>query len=147
MKIINRRAKQDFLLLEKFEAGISLAGPEVKSVKVGRLRLEEAFVRIKAGEAWLYNAQISPYTQAGRAKIDSSRPRKLLLHKNQILYLDQKVKQKKLTIIPITCYTTASGKIKLEIALARGKKKYEKRQALKKKDIEREIARELKNLV
>ena len=143
MKVINRRARRDYELLEKLEAGISLSGPEVKSVKEGKIRLEEAFVRIRDGEAWLYNARIHPYRFADTKELDASRPRRLLLHKKEILALSQKIKQKRLTIVPVACYTRGRT-VKLEIALARGKKKYEKRQALKKKDIEREIEQELR---
>jgi SsrA-binding protein len=138
MKIFNRRAKYDYNLLEKFEAGVALTGAEVKSVKSGHIRLEEAFVRISAGEAWLYNAHIHPYPFADNRGYDSYRTRKLLLRKNELLKLQQQTTQKGLTIVPVSCYTKGN-KIKLEIALAKGKKKYEKREAIKKKDWRREL--------
>jgi len=146
VKVFNRRARRDYHLLEKVEAGVSLTGPEVKSVREGKIRLEEAFVRIRKGEAWLFNAQVHPYRFADTKDFDRSRPRRLLLHKKEILSLEQKIKKKRLTIVPVSCYTRGR-RVKLEIALARGKKKYEKRQALKKKDIEREIERQTRGKI
>jgi len=139
MKIINRRASYNYQLLEKFESGIALTGPEVKSVKAGHLHLEEAFCQVKNGEVWLFNAHIHPYKFADIRDYDPRRARKLLLHKNEILKLAQYFSQKGLTIVPVSCYTKGN-KIKLEIALAKGKKKYEKREAIKKRDLEREIS-------
>jgi len=138
MKIINRRASYDYQLLEKFESGIALTGPEVKSVKAGYLHLEEAFCQVKDGEVWLLNAHIHPYKFADTRGYDPRRTRRLLLHKKEILKLAQYSSQKGLTIVPVSCYTRGN-KIKLEIALAKGKKKYEKREAIKKRDLEREI--------
>lgn len=143
MKVLNRRARHDYQLLEKIEAGISLAGPEVKSVREGKISLDEAFVRIKDGQAYLLNAHIHPYRFADIKNLDPRRTRKLLLHKKEILALEQKIKQKKLTIVPTACYTKGR-RLKLEIALARGKKKYEKREAKRRKDLERETEQELK---
>lgn len=143
MRIINRRARYDYHLLEKFEAGIALIGPEVKSVRAGKMKLTESFVRIRDGEVWLHNAYINPYPFARQEGYDSARTRKLLLHKKEILALEQKIKQKKLTLVPVSCYTKGRN-IKLEIALAKGKKKYEKREAKKRRDVEREVERELK---
>lgn len=136
-KIINRRAHYDYQLLEKFEAGIALIGSEVKSVKAGHMSLNESFVRVQDGEAWLHNAHIRPYSFADNRDYDPRRTRKLLLHKNELLKLQQKTRQKNLTVVPISCYTKRQ-KVKLEIALARGKKKYEKRKAIKKRDLEKE---------
>lgn len=138
MRVVNRRASWDYQILEKFEAGMVLTGPEVKSMKNGHLKLEGAFVRIKDNEAWLYNAHIHPYPFARKQEYDPTRPRKLLLHKKELLKLQQRLSQKSLTIVPISCYTKRN-KIKLEIGLARGKKKYEKRETIKRRDIEREI--------
>lgn len=143
-KIINRRARYDYHLLEKFEAGIVLAGAEVKSVKAGKMNLSESFVRIIGGEAWLLNAYINPYSFADNQDYDPKRSRKLLLHKNELLKLIQQTKEKKLTIVPVSCYTKGR-KIKLEIVLARGKKRYDKRETKKRKAIEREIEQTLKN--
>ena len=139
MRIINRRVKYDYRLLEKKEAGIVLSGSEVKSVKEGHINLEEAFIRVKDGEVWLLNAHIHPYKFTSDQNYNPRRARKLLLHKNEILKLAQYSSQKGLTIIPVSCYTKGN-KIKIEIALAKGKKKYEKKETIKKRDIEREIS-------
>lgn len=144
MKVFNRRVRRDYQLLEKFEAGISLLGPEVKSIKEGKISLDEAFVRIISGEAYLLNAHIHPYRFADTANLDPKRTRKLLLHQREIQSLEQKMKQKKLTIVPVACYTTNRRRVKLELALARSKKQFEKREAKRKKDIQREVEKELK---
>ena len=143
MKIINRRARYDYQLFEKIEAGIALIGPEVKSAKAGQMSLNESFVLIRDGEAWLINAHIHPYPFAHQNDYRPNRTRKLLLHKQEILALEQKIRQRKLTLVPVSCYTKAN-KIKLKIALAKSKKKYEKKEAKRKKDLEREIEQELK---
>jgi len=137
MRITNRRASRDYLISEKFEAGIVLSGAEVKSVRGGHLQLEESFVRLKEGEAWLENAHIHPYGFADAREIDPRRSRKLLLHRNELLKLEQKTAEG-MSVIALACYNKG-GNLKLEIALARGKKKYEKREAIKKRDIQREV--------
>lgn len=137
-KIFNRRAKFDYQFIKNLEAGIVLIGSEVKSVKAGHIKLAGSFVRLYSGQAWLHNAYINPYKFADNRDYDPVRQRKLLLHKKELLFLQQQIKEKKLAIIPVSCYTK-SRKIKLEIALARGKKKYEKREKIKKRDIDREI--------
>lgn len=142
MRLYNRRARRDYQLFERFEAGISLLGPEVKSVKEGKISLDEALVRIKGGQASLLNAHIYPYRFAQTQTLDPRRDRKLLLHKKEILALEQKARQKNLTIVPISCYTKR-GLVKLEMALAKGKRQYEKREELKKRDIERILQQEL----
>jgi len=136
-KIINRRAKFDYQFFKRLETGIALTGAEVKSVKAGHIKLAGSFVRIHNGEIWLHNAYISPYAYADNRDYEPSRARKLLLHKKELINLEQQIKEKNLTIIPISCYTK-HRRIKLEIALARGKKKYEKREAIKKRDLEKE---------
>jgi SsrA-binding protein len=139
MKILNRQAGHRYQLLEKFEAGIVLTGPEVKSVRQGHLQLSESFVRIKDGEAWLFNAHIHPYSFSDKQKeLDPQRARKLLLHKKELLKLKQATEQKGLTLMPVSCYTK-HHKIKLEIAIAKGKREHEKREAIKKKDWRREL--------
>ena len=142
-RIINRRAKFDYDLLEKFEAGIALIGSEVKSVKAGHMTLIGSYVRLLRGEAWLINSQINPYPFADNRNYDPKRTRKLLLHKNELLKLGQQTKEKNLTIVPVACYTKGRN-IKLEIALARAKKQYRKREAKKRQDIQREVERELR---
>ncbi len=143
MKIFNRRAKFDYHLLDKFEAGVVLTGGEVKSVKAGHISLEGAFVQLRGGEAWLTNAHIHPYQFADNRVYEPRRSRKLLLKKNELLKMAQKTAAAGLTIVPIACYNKGS-KIKVEIALAKGKKEYEKKEAMKKRDIDREIQAELK---
>ena len=143
MKITNPRVHFDYTLLEKFEAGLVLTGAEVKSVKTGHLSLKEAHIRIINSEAWLVNAFIAPYNPAADDKYDPYRTRKLLLNKREILYLTQKTQEKGLTIVPVSCYTTGQI-LKLAIALAKGKRAYEKRALLKKRDLERELRRKIK---
>ena len=140
----NRKAQHDYFLLETLEAGIVLQGSEIKSVRAGKVSLREAFVRIDDNlEAWLINAHISPYDVASHFNHDPRRPRKLLLHKREILRLWQKVREKGVTIIPTKMYLK-NGRAKVEIAVARGKKKYDKRAAIAKREMEREIQRELR---
>lgn len=142
-RIINRRVRYDYHLLDKFETGIALSGAEVKSIKAGKMSLAESFVKLLEGEAWLVNAYINPYAYADNRDYDPRRSRKLLLHKNELLKLNQQTKEKGLTIVPISCYTRGR-QIKLEIALARGKKKADKREAKRKKALEREIEQALR---
>jgi len=141
----NKKANFDYEILEKQEAGIELKGHEVKSVKQGSINLKGAFVSFYQNQAWLNNAHISKYKQAGNLKdYDPTRRRKLLLHRKQIKYLLGKSQEKGLTIIPLSVYTK-DRLIKLEIGIGKGKKKYDKRETIKKRDIEREIARKIKN--
>lgn len=142
MRIFNRLARRDYQIFETFECGIVLTGNEVKSVLAGRMNLDSAYVRLKEGEAWLVNAFIAPYQQA---ETDSRRTRKILLHKREVILIQTKMKQKKLTIIPLSCYTKGR-KIKLEIGLARGRREFEKRKEIKERDIKREQDLELKSL-
>ncbi len=144
VRIVNRRAKYDYHLLEKFEAGIALIGPEVKSAKAGKMSLGGSFVRIRDNEAWLLNAYINPYPFADNRDYDPRRTRKLLLHKNELLKLSQQTKEKNLTIVPLSCYTKGQ-KIKLEIALARGKKKHDKRETKRKKALKKEAEQALRS--
>jgi SsrA-binding protein len=140
----NRKARFDYEIQEKFEAGIELLGSEVKSVRGGQMSLEGAFVIIRGGEAFLINANIPPYQpkNAG-ADYDPLRNRKLLLTKKEIAELAGSGKNKSLTIVPISVYNKGR-KIKVEIALVKGKKKYDKRESIKKRDTERDIRRTLK---
>lgn len=143
MKIINRRAKHDYQILDTLEAGINLTGAEVKSVKGGKMSLDGSFVKIVGSEIYLVNAQIYPYPYARPEGYDSKRTRKLLLHKKEIIGLKSKLQGAKLTIIPLECYNTR-GWIKLKIALAKGRKEYQKKEKKKRKDIEQEVERELR---
>ena len=140
----NRKALHDYFIDETYEAGIVLQGSEIKSVRAGRVSLKEAYVRIDDNlEAWLIDAHIAPYASASHFNHEPRRPRKLLLHKQEILRLWNKVRQKGVTIVPLRMYLK-DGKAKVEIAVARGKKKYDKRAEIARREMEREIQRELR---
>jgi len=137
----NRKAKFEYFLLETFEAGISLQGSEIKSIRAGRISLGEAYVQVDGDEAWLTDAHIAPYEQANRFNHDPLRPRRLLLHKKEIRRLWDSIRQKGMTVIPTKVYLK-DGRAKVEIALARGKKAYDKRETIAKRDRQRSMERE-----
>ena len=140
----NKKAKFDYEILESFEAGLVLEGHEVKSVRAGRMSLLGAYVTISRGMVWLIGSHIQKYPQAGPlADYDPDRSRKLLLHRRETQKLAGKLEQKGLTLVPISVYTKGS-KIKLEFGLARGKKQYQKKETLKRRDIDREVRRTMK---
>ena len=139
----NKKAYHDYFLEETFEAGISLVGTEVKSLRMGKCSVKEAFVRIDNGEIFIYQMHISPYEKGNIFNRDPLRPRKLLLHKAEIRKLGQKIREKGYTIVPVEVYFSNS-RVKLKIALARGKKLYDKRDTIAKKDMKREVEREFK---
>jgi len=143
MKITHKKAYFEYDILDAFEVGIKLIGAEVKSVKGGRMSLEGSFVKVIGSEIYLVNAQIYPYPYARPEGYDPKRTRKLLLHKKQILTLKGKMTSGSLTLVALECYNT-HGLVKLKIALAKGKKQYEKREKIKRRDVERETQRELK---
>jgi len=143
MKVINRRAHYDYEILDKFEAGIILTGPEVKSVKQGKIKLEGSFVKIINSEAFLINAHIHPYQFADNRNYEPARTRKLLLHRDEIQSLSTKITPSGLTLVPLSCYTKGQI-IKLEVGIGRGKKKWDKREAIKKRDLIREQKQELR---
>lgn len=138
----NRKARHDYFIEDRFEAGIVLRGSEIKSVRAGRVSLRESYVTTDGEEAWLVNAHIAPYDPASRLNHEPRRRRKLLLHKREIYKLHNGVQQKGYTIIPLTMYLK-SGKAKIEIALARGKRQYDKRREIAKRDAELEMSRSL----
>lgn len=141
----NRKARFDYEILEKYEAGIELLGLEVKSVRSGRMSLEGAFVIVRGGEAFLINANVPPYQVNNTPKdYDPLRNRKLLLTKKELRELAGSEKNKSLTIVPISVYNK-NRKIKLEVALVKGKKKHDKRDSIQKREIDRDIRRTLKN--
>ncbi len=140
----NRKASFLYEILEKYEAGIALYGPEIKSIRSGKVNLSDGYVVIKNGEALLLNVHISPYEKATRENKDPLRTRVLLLHKNEIMRLYGKTKEKNLTIVPLKIYLK-SGKAKVEIALVKGKKIYDKRASIKEKEQKREIERIIKS--
>jgi len=144
MKIINKRTKFEYEIFDKIEAGISLEGQETKSVFLGRLTLDDALAKIKDGQVFLINANIPQYEQARVFGYDPKRSRKLLLHKKEILALETRMKQKNLLLVPVSCYNKGR-RIKIELALARGKKKFEKKATVKKRDLEREADLEWKS--
>ncbi|MEW5914625.1 MAG: SsrA-binding protein SmpB [Thermodesulfobacteriota bacterium] len=139
----NKRARFDYELGDRFEAGLVLTGTEVKSLRLGKASLNEAYVRIKDGEGWLVGCQIQPYPFAYYDNHEPTRPRKLLLHKREIRRLTGKVAEQGYSLIPLAIYFK-QGKAKMEIALAKGRKKADKRAVIKKRDQEREMARALR---
>jgi len=139
----NRKARFEYFLLENFEAGISLHGSEIKSIRAGQVSLAEAFVQTDGKDAWLMNAHIAPYEQANRFNHDPKRPRQLLLHNREIRAIWDAVRQKGMTVVPVQVYLK-DGRAKVEISLAKGKKLYDKRQDIARKDQARELEREVK---
>jgi len=140
----NRKALHEYHVLETYEAGIVLTGPEVKSVRAGRVSLAESFARVENGEVWLYDAHISPYDPASRWNVDPTRPRKLLLHRREIRRLIGSVSEKGLTLVPLDLYFRR-GVAKITLALARGKKLHDKREALKERAVRRDMEREFRS--
>ncbi len=137
----NRKARFEYFLLDKFEAGLSLQGSEIKSIRAGQMSLAESYVQVDGGQAWLIDAHIAPYVQASRYNHNPRRPRRLLLHKREIRQLFNAVRHKGMTIVPLRVYLK-EGRAKIEIALARGKKLHDKRQAIARRDAEREARRQ-----
>lgn len=139
----NKKALFDYFIEDKYEAGISLAGTEVKSLRMGKCSIKEAFIRIEKGEVYVYNMHISPYEKGNIFNKDPLRVKKLLLHKQEINKLLGKIKEKGYTLVPLQVYFS-NGRAKVEIGLARGKKLYDKREDIAKKDARRETEREFK---
>jgi SsrA-binding protein len=139
----NRKARHEYEILERFEAGIVLMGPEVKSLREGKVGFQDAFARVEGGEPWLYSLHISPYEQANRFNVDPLRPRKLLLRREEIRRLIGKVEEKGLTLIPVELYFRR-GYAKVTLALARGRKLYDKREKLKREEQDREARRAIR---
>ena len=140
----NRKARYEYQILERFEAGISLKGTEVKSLRQGRANINEAYGVVRKGEVFLENAHISAYEQGNRWNLPERRTRKLLLHQREIKKLIGGVTRKGYTIVPLKLYFNERGYAKLEIALAKGKKTYNKKEDIKRRDLERETRREMK---
>ena len=137
----NRRARYDYEILQAFEAGIELKGSEVKSLRTGHTNLAEAYAAMKGGELWLINSNIPEYREANRFNHEPKRPRKLLLHKSEINKLSSGVLKEHLTIIPLKMFFNLRGRVKVDIALARGKKLHDKRETIKERSWDRERAR------
>ena len=142
--ITNRRARYDYLVLDTWECGIMLAGPEVKSVRDGRANLQDAYARVEDGEVWLYGMHVSPYSYS-RMELDPVRKRKLLLHRKEITALERGTAEKGHTLVPLRVYFK-NGRAKVELALARGKRAYDKRHAIAERDARRETERALKGV-
>lgn len=137
--ISNRKAYHDYHIFEKIDCGIELKGQEVKSLREGKVSLAESFARIDNGELFLYNTHIAQYEKTGAFKVEPLRVRKLLLHRNQIDKFSGQVSQKGWTLIPLRIYFNERGIAKLELALAKGKREYDKRESIKKREVELEI--------
>lgn len=136
----NRKARFEYFISDTYEAGLVLRGTEIKSIRQGKMSLQEAYVRTDGEEAWLVGAHIAPYDQASYAQHDPTRDRKLLLHKKEIRQLWNAIRIKGMTIVPLRVYLKA-GRAKLEVGVARGKKQYDKRESIKERDMKREISR------
>ncbi len=140
----NRIARRNYEILDRFEAGIVLTGSEVKSLRGGNANLRDSFVHVRSGEAFLLNAHIAPYEMAREGGHQPDRPRKLLLHKREIERLGSAIAEKGLSVVPLQMYWK-DGRAKVELGLGKGRKAYDKREAIKKRDQEREVERELKH--
>jgi SsrA-binding protein len=136
----NKKAQFEYFLFDRFEAGLALQGSEIKSIRAGQVSLAEAYVRVDMHEAWLVNSHIAPYEAANRFNHDPKRERQLLLHKKEILQLWNAIRQKGVTIVPVQLYLK-DGHAKIEIAIGKGKKLYDKREAIAKRDMERDADR------
>jgi SsrA-binding protein len=141
----NRKAHRDYSVLEAVECGIELKGSEVKSIRAGRINLEDSFARIDNGQVILYNVHISPYEQASYLNVDPVRPRRLLLHKNQIRKLNGQAVQRGLTLVPLRAYFNEHGFVKIELALCKGKKSYDKREDIRRREADLGMRRILKS--
>jgi SsrA-binding protein len=142
--IRNRKARYDYEVLESFECGIVLAGSEVKSIRDGRANLQDAYARVEHGEVWLHGMHISPY-EFSSDDLEPVRPRKLLLHRRQIDELERATREKGMTLVPLQVYFK-DGRAKAELAVARGKRQYDKRRTLAERDAKRETERALKGI-
>ena len=146
MKVVatNRKARHDYHILDTYEAGVVLTGSEIKSVRAGRVNLRDSYVAVREGELWLLNCHIAPYDQASRLNHEPRRERKLLMHRRQIDRLARDVQEPGHTVVPLRVYLK-NNRAKVEIALARGKRQYDKRQAIAKRETERQIRRVMKD--
>lgn len=143
MEILNRKAHFDYEIIDTFEAGIVLTGTEIKSIRQGKANLKDSYAIVRKEELYLLNMHISAYEQGNRFNHDEDRTRKLLMHKKEILKLRDKVEMEGFTLVPLKLYFK-NNKAKILLGLAKGKKDYDKREAIKKKDIDRQVAKELK---
>lgn len=140
----NKKARHDYFLEEIIEAGIALTGTEIKSVRAGKVSIKESYAKVDGGELILYGMHISPYKEGNRFNVDPLRPRKLLVHKREIRKMIGATTQQGMTIVPVQVYINEEGRAKVEIALARGKKNYDKRESIAKRDAKRSMERALR---
>ena len=140
----NRRAFHEYEILETYEAGIELTGTEVRSLRENNCQLTDCFALIRNGEVWLHNVHIAPFSHGNIANVDPDRKRKLLLHRREIRILEQKTREKGLTLVPVSMYFNERSLVKVELAVARGKKLHDKRQSIAERDAKRDIDRALK---
>jgi SsrA-binding protein len=147
MKVItvNKKARYNYEILDKYEAGIVLLGSEIKAIREGRVNLKDAYVDIRHGEAFLLNSHIGLYSNASYNNHEPERERKLLLHKQELMKLERRVKARGVTIVPMRMFFNVKGYVKVEIGTAKGKREYEKKQKIKDREIKREVERELKH--
>jgi len=147
MKAIkNKRAFHEYEIIQKFEAGISLKGTEIKSIRSGMVNFKDSFVKIKDGECWLMNFHISPWEKASYFNHEAERPRRLLLHRHEIRRMKSKVEEQGMTLVPLDIYVNDNGLCKITLGIAKGKKTYDKRDALQQKDVQRDKEREQRHL-
>lgn len=141
----NRKARHDYEILERYDAGIELKGTEVRSLRDNNCQLTDAFALVRGGEVWLSNLHIAPYVNGNIANVDPDRRRKLLLHKKEIRHLAEKTQEKGLALVPLEIFFDDNGLVKVELALARGKHLYDKRNSMKERQAKRDIERALKS--
>lgn len=140
----NKQARRDYDVIETTEAGIELVGSEVKSIREANISLKDSFARVENNEVFLYNTHISPYAEASYLNVDPLRPRRLLLHKNQIGKFYSSLSQRGFTLVPLSVYFNEKGKVKIELALCKGKKFYDRREAIKRREMDLEVRKALK---
>jgi SsrA-binding protein len=142
----NRKARHDYEILDTFEAGMVLAGSEVKSLRAGKVQLRDSYARVQDGELWVYGMHVAPYAySSGFGLVDAERPRKLLLHRREIAELSERTAQESLTLVPLSIYFK-DGRAKMDLALARGRRQYDKRAAIAERDADRDAARSLRDI-
>ena len=137
----NKKARHDFFIEDVYETGLVLTGTEIKSVRAGKVSIKESFAKVKDGEVFVYGMNIAPYEQGNIFNVDPLRDRKLLLHKREIMKITEATREKGLTLVPLTVYINEDGRAKMELAIARGKKLYDKREDIARKDAQRSMER------
>ena len=141
----NKKARHDYFIEEEYEAGIVLTGTEIKSIRAGGINLRDSFAKVENSEVWVYNMNISPYEKGNRFNTDPMRPKKLMLHKKEIRKLIGYIAREGLTLVPLDVYLDRRGRAKLTLAIAKGKKLYDKREDMARRDAERDMDRRIKN--